>query len=474
MSSLVYFKRAMRCSLLVFVSMLVVCIFTVPQGLASLGAAHQFDNSTPARWSAVEYWKSAADCARESGMLLVACTGSGPKPMAEVFNSDDYGHALALGIYSIARDRPIYNSDVSKLNTIVNFAGIAAISALLLSMNFFGAALLFLATGGGLVGSWHAVAPHPAMYGIICFAALLPLAIVGHASNVLRGRAFWIWLVIGILALCMSLLFRQAVGMIGLVSGLMSLGYLASRDWRTRKSFKFVWLAIPISLASFFPIAVMTGRDLVYSLTPTDVVEQHGFTHALYLGLGVVPNTFGIEWDDALGYQVAKSTDPDIRIYTEEYFDALGNRYWDAVKQNPAEVARIYWEKATTTANSPAPSFYSGISTWKLIIFSILFSFTALMLFWKRGSAEISMLLVIYTIIFGFSMQATLIHPSFVYFAPAYLLVLLSLCLSTSVLLKYATSGGGLDYSEKWANKPESGPPAFTNDMDTGRRLASN
>ena len=454
MSSPGYFQRAMRCSLMVFVLMLVVCIFTVPQGITSLGAAHQFDDSTPARWTAVEYWKSAADCARESGMLLVACTESGPKPMAEVFNSDDYGHALALGIYSIARDRPIYNSDISRLNTIVNFAGIVTLSILLLSMNFFGAALLFLAAGGGLVGGWHAVAPHPAMYGIVCFAALLPLAIVGHASNVLRGRMFWIWFIIGLLALCVSLLFRQAVGMIGLVSGLISLGYLASRGWRDRKSFKFAWLAIPISLAYFFPIAVMSGRDLVYSLPPTDVVEQHGFTHALYLGLGVVPNAFGIEWEDALGYQVAKSTDPEIRIYTDEYFDTLGNRYWDAVKHDPAEVARIYWEKLTTAANAPSPAFYSGISTWKLIVFSILLSLAASAIYWKRSSAENLALLAIYTTIFGFLLQAALIHPSFVYFAPVYLLLLLSLCLSTSNLLKYATSSGGLDFSTEWANKP--------------------
>jgi hypothetical protein len=75
-------------------------------------------------------------------------------------------------------------------------------------------------------------------------------------------------------------------------------------------------------------------------------ILSHGLSHALYLGLGAEPNSFGIEWSDPVADKAVRARDPTIKYVSPQYYEMLGKLYMEIVWQHPLEVARIYAAKA--------------------------------------------------------------------------------------------------------------------------------
>jgi hypothetical protein len=52
---------------------------------------------------------------------------------------------------------------------------------------------------------------------------------------------------------------------------------------------------------------------------------SHPFWHSVYIGLGAVPNNYGIKYDDSVGFIKAHDIDPDVKEYSKEYDSILKN-----------------------------------------------------------------------------------------------------------------------------------------------------
>jgi hypothetical protein len=75
-------------------------------------------------------------------------------------------------------------------------------------------------------------------------------------------------------------------------------------------------------------------------------VITHNFSHTLYIGLGAVPNRFGLSYNDDVARTAVERVAPDVVYCSPEYYRVLWKLYWSKWAHEPLEVMRIYLEKA--------------------------------------------------------------------------------------------------------------------------------
>jgi hypothetical protein len=87
-------------------------------------------------------------------------------------------------------------------------------------------------------------------------------------------------------------------------------------------------------------------RDVFFTVQSSGRVGRHGFSDILYMGLGAVPNSLGISYADDVAKRAAERVDPEVIYCSWKYFKIMWQLYFDKVANRPAEVMRIYLEKA--------------------------------------------------------------------------------------------------------------------------------
>jgi hypothetical protein len=339
------FSRAVQATILIFVFF----CFTVPFCIQSLGKADALQPS----WSSAEIWIQSAECARTTGAILAICKDGKLVPIADVSAGDDPGQALALDLYSILTQKTAMQNDVSRLNSILNYAGIALLAACLFCLRLPVASFLVL-TGGALIANqFHSLGPHPGQFGVACFVTVLPLSILAYAFGTMSGRAAWLWLPIGFLGIGIAMMFREAIGLMGVAAGFLAIGigYFSSIPRTPRRAVVSLGLAVALVLSMSTPEMVFRARDRLYDLPPSTRMEQHGVWHNLYIGLGAVQNSFGIEWNDAKGIEAVRKIDPSIVYLSNEYFAVLRREYFRLLMSHPFEVGRVYVDKLAIAVN---------------------------------------------------------------------------------------------------------------------------
>jgi hypothetical protein len=398
--------------------LVLVCI-TIPLYLDSL---HRADG-LPQSWSSAAIWVESADCARETGAILVLCQGGKLVPIADHSAGDDPGQALWLGAYAALTQHAVTQEDVSRMNSTLNYAGLILLARLLFSLRLPIVTFLVLTGGAVIANQFHSLGPHPGHFGVACLATILPLAIVGLPLVSESRRLFWIWVVVGIASSGVALLFREAIGFMGVVVGLIAVGasYLAASGAQ-RGQLVYLVLIGGVLSSLFVPQLVLGARNHAYGIEPSGRMEQHGAWHNLYIGLGVVENPFGIEWLDDNAVQTVKKIDPTIQYLSKKYYDTLRREYFRIVLSDPLQVAIIYFQKFWMALKA--------YGTWAMVLgIAALTAWGRRRLHSAAGgwAAYDAILLVSGAFIALFLAQATLINFSKLYLFPVKLFLLLGL-----------------------------------------------
>ena len=130
-----------------------------------------------------------------------------------------------------------------------------------------------------------------------------------------------------------------------------------------RRPFSRRWIAACAGLALLLCLPTQAARGLVAlrsrlsDVPPGRRLVEHGISHNLYIGLGVYPNPWGIEWVDTNGRFAVARVDPSSKYATPAYFRTLWRLYLDVVQRDPIGVAYVYLRKAGDTLA------YGGLST---------------------------------------------------------------------------------------------------------------
>ena len=328
---------------------LAIALFGVETAVLSVESAREtFGGMSEADWAHTNYWLKSAECARATGAWLVTCDDDGRlRPLAEEAIGDDPGHALLLATWAILGDRSLGLVDVAALNLLLNGLGFVSLAAFLFALRSYACALVFIYLGPVVYLRWTGVAPHWGLLGVASMAAILPMAILARHYGYLARLKGMLFIALGLAGLVLASLVREAIALMALAASLSAIGFLMVRPGGVRPGRAGLCvLALAIIAVHWAPYALYALRDALFDIEPSQLVQRHGFSDILYMGLGSVPNAFGIAYDDYLALAHAQRVDPDVVHCSPDFFRIMWSLYLDKLLSHPDEVARIYLEKA--------------------------------------------------------------------------------------------------------------------------------
>lgn len=302
----------------------------------------------PSDWKATNVWLAAADCALERGVWLAVCEQGKLVPMSEHAIADDPGHALILGLWSMATRRHADLIDVARLNTLTDTIGLLTLAGLLFALRAYVASIVLLWKGPIEYLGWMGTSPHWAYIGLVSLAAVLPMALAAREIGLLSRRTANLWIAAGIVFLALATLMRESIGMMGLMVTAAVAIVLLVRRFRPGPLLLVGVLAV---LAFTTPRWVVMARDAAFDMQKAERLATHGLSHTLYLGLGFVENKWGIRYDDDYGEEIAAKA--GIVWCSPEYFRLMWQLYLGRWAEDPVEVTRIYLEKAWMLLGTP-------------------------------------------------------------------------------------------------------------------------
>jgi hypothetical protein len=398
--------------------LLAFLLFTVPSFFRSWNAV---DRSQPP-WASAAFWVKSAKCARTTGAILVLCEEGRLLSIADRAARDDLGLPLTLGLYSAVTGAAVTETDIAKVNTTLNYVGIAALGALLFCLRLPFLSFLILTVGASIANQNPLLWPHPGHFGVACLVTILPLAILGIPLMRPSRGALWFWIVLGLVDLAVAMLFRESIGLMGVVAGFFALSasYCLSIIKMRHAALVHILITCAIVLSIWTPYFIFRARDVSYHIAPSDQMEQHGAWHNLYIGLGVVDNPFGITWDDNNGIEAVKKVDPKVKYLSAEYYSILRHEYFGIVLHHPRIVGAIYLEKLKIALRSYSMSLI-------LIVVAVVFACTRWRLAgissaWTTSDAVFAVSAIFVVMFLG---QAALFHYAEQYLFPVRIFLIL-------------------------------------------------
>jgi hypothetical protein len=234
------------------------------------------------------------------------------------------------------------------------------------------------------------------LFGSLVVAVLSPFAAIGvlaagtGRANLLKGEdLYWVsrWLMLlGLPALALArrlwTTHRRAaiatlVGLMvvasfgtsvrihsGLPLAISGLGIVAfsSGPRRTRA---LTALAMMLAYLSIAPIGfdlVRSHRDAVVGAGfDRGASQQHPFWHSAYIGLGYLPNRYGIVYNDTSGIREVERERPGTRYVSPEYERTLRHRYVELLRHDPGFVLRNLWVKLRVIAADTADRYWLAL-----------------------------------------------------------------------------------------------------------------
>ena len=301
-------------------------------------------------------WVEIARCAKKTGQIFVLCD-HGPVQLAEeIDQADDRGHSLLISIWSFFQNRPVELLDLVRINLLINVIGILALTWLFWLFKMELVSLFLVVTGFafGLVLEEKASDVVSASLGIYCLVISTTLTMLYLIARKRQGKPFVGGLVYIFLALSWASLLRQSIALGGVATILLSLFFCRKfySNIMTWKKFGAFLLIVGIS-AFVIPSNILYLRPALGGPPVSHKkVTAHGFSHALYLGLGTEANPWGIVWNDWVAEQNVRKLEPDIIYLSDHYFDTIRSMYFKILMNDPLTVTRIYLSKAVSAIDN--------------------------------------------------------------------------------------------------------------------------
>ena len=156
----------------------------------------------------------------------------------------------------------------------------------------------------------------------------------------------------------------------GLGVVLAALGVVAFRSptWRQRGLVALLVVAAYVSINPLLVRGLETYRDheiAAYIDTHPGwrnvSSSGHPLWHSAYIGLGYLPNRWGIVWRDSSAAAAVRRVDPNAPFLSPRYSTILRHLYFHIVETDPGFVLRGYADKAAVEANDALRRFLPGL-----------------------------------------------------------------------------------------------------------------
>jgi len=118
---------------------------------------------------------------------------------------------------------------------------------------------------------------------------------------------------------------------------------------------------------------------------------QHPFWHNAYIGLGYLPNPYGIEWNDLVAADAVQRARPGTGFLTKEYEATLRHQYAEIARHDPGFVLRNVWMKARVLVADAVSRFWPAF----------LLLPVALLVGFRRRELRVALLVAVPAALFG-------------------------------------------------------------------------
>jgi hypothetical protein len=327
-------------------------VFVVVFLIADLRAFNHFYRTADERaaiavYGRVSSWIEAAECFKKSGVIVATCDANGKlNPAEDATIADDRGHGLMLSVLHRWFGVPATKHALVYINGIFSVVALGLLAWQLVRLQRVVAAIIFLGLTLRLVSTGFFNSDvFSVFFGLFALSLLLPIQILRMFSQDEQRWSEWVWLGVSGIGLTCAILFREPIGLIGVIMTLLALAIGFGR--RMRASRLAHWIVAGAALATIMLSVNAAGLAIAYRIHFQGVpagqgIVSHGIAHNLYIGLGSEPNPFGIQWSDTAGADAVKAVDPTIPYGSDKYFDTLVKLYFDVVRERPLAVMRIY------------------------------------------------------------------------------------------------------------------------------------
>jgi hypothetical protein len=123
---------------------------------------------------------------------------------------------------------------------------------------------------------------------------------------------------------------------------------------RARQAMRLAALLVVAIGPSIVRVGISSYRDAYFRGQEATAphLDQHMFWHSIYIGLGVVPNKYGIIYRDSSAMNYVHRTDPTARYQSARYEAVVRDRVIELARHDAAFVARQHLLKAAVLALS--------------------------------------------------------------------------------------------------------------------------
>jgi hypothetical protein len=310
----------------------------------------------------------------EGGPPLLARDSSGSAYFEQFANSQRYyaapaGDDYGIYVYVPFLSRLFGTEDVARVQGLVAVA-LFAIPLALFPLFFW---LLFRSLAAalmaplGLLVALLTVIGFADIYWISAWAILTlvpPLLILARRWP----RHGLLLLVLVMLGASFATSIRNHAGLPVAVAGLI---VVLGRPWPWRRRAAAAGLVVvaylavsPVGMRAVEAYRDQRLRGSELGVTPT---RSHVLWHPAYVGLGFLPNDYGIKWDDAIVLQHARRESPHVEYATPAYEEVVRRLFLRVLKQEPGEVALTTLKKGVAVvALAPGLLALAALGLWAM------------------------------------------------------------------------------------------------------------
>ena len=176
----------------------------------------------------------------------------------------------------------------------------------------------------------------------------------------------------------------------GVAVSLAVVAVMRERSWRWRIAGVAV---VAACYAAVSPLLLSQIRDHSFAeahIPPGAAPTAHPLWHPAYLGLGYLPNGWGIRWKDSVALVAAQRVDPNVRYFSPEYEHILRHQYVNIVEHHPGWAVKLYAAKA-------AALIWTGIKNGGVIVLLLPLA----LVLGRRPTLRVELLLLIPALVFA-------------------------------------------------------------------------
>jgi hypothetical protein len=123
---------------------------------------------------------------------------------------------------------------------------------------------------------------------------------------------------------------------------------LREKRWLLRLGATALLVVVSMSISTFFVgrIEAQRWNALDSPALRSAFGSHHVVWHSMFVGLGYLPNKYGIRWSDQNGYAHARRVNPHVVLLSKDYDRTMRHLYFRVLKDDPGFVAKNMVYKA--------------------------------------------------------------------------------------------------------------------------------